>query len=434
MMTLDADVIIVGAGPAGSATALQLARAGQYVLLLDRHVFPRSKPCGDCLSAAASDVLRRLGLLERVCALPHAKLRGWRIIAPDGVWFAADFTTMAGTTGVEHALAVERARLDAALLDAAVDAGAEFRPNTHVRDVLRTTDGGVTGVVTGTGALRARAVVGADGLRSIVATRLGAIRRAPRLRKVSLTARLHAPTVASAVGEMHIGNGVVAGVAAIDPDGRCNVSVVADATRHGRGVAADPAGFTATALNSLPGLRERLPSTALGDVPLLASGPFDRPVHRVIYDGCVLVGDAAGYYDPFTGQGIHQALRSAELLAPVLLRALQEPRVMQHLLMPYALHRQRLLRGAHIVQHIVEAIVSRPRLASFAIARLAHAPTFAAALLGVTAGLYDPVRLLSPHALSSLLAHVDSPELMNDDDGGRAVHGRSRTALFPRRR
>lgn len=429
----DADVVIVGAGPAGSVTAMLLARAGARVVLLDRHAFPRPKPCGDCLSAAASDVLRRLGLLERVAALPHARLRGWRIIAPDGRAFTSDFTAMAGGARVEHALAVERARLDDALLAAAVAAGAEFRPRVHVRDVLRDAAGAVTGVVTGTGVLHARAVVGADGLRSVVATRLGVIRRAARLRKVSLTARLHAPALAAAAGEMHIGDGVVAGVAAVDRDGRCNVTIVADAARHGRAVAADPAAFAAAGLESLPRLRGRLSCAALADVPLLASGPFDRPVRRVIFDGCALVGDAAGYYDPFTGQGIHQALRSAELLAPVLVRALAQSPVSRRSLRPYATHRRRLLRDAGLLQHVIEAVVSRPRLACLAVARLAHAPDFASALLGVTAGLHGPLRLLSPHALSSLFAQSVTPEPL-DDDGGRAVHGRSRTALFSRRR
>jgi menaquinone-9 beta-reductase len=428
-----ADVIVAGAGPAGAVTALLLARAGVRVLLLDRQIFPRPKPCGDCLSAAASGVLRRLGLLERIGALAHARLEGWRIVAPDGSAFTSPFAATGGTTRVEYALAVERVRLDAALLAAAVEAGAEFRPRTHVRDVVYDSGGGVIGVVTGSGPLHARAVVGADGLRSIIATRLGAIRRAARLRKVSLTARLQAHGLARAAGEMHIGDGIVAGVAPLDRDGRCNVTVVADAARHGRAVAADPAAFVAAALHSLPRLRGRMKWSALGDVPLLASGPFDRPVRRVAFDGCALVGDAAGYYDPFTGQGIHQALRCAELLAPVLLRALEEPRVTSCTLRPYALQRQQLLRGAHALQHVIEAVVSRPRVACFAVRRLAHAHHFAVALLGVTAGLHGPIGLLSPPALFSLFAHHDSPEHLHDD-GGRAVHGRSNTALFSRRR
>jgi menaquinone-9 beta-reductase len=433
-MSRDADVVIVGAGPAGSVTALLLARAGVRVLLLDRHVFPRAKPCGDCLSAAASGVLRRLGVLERVHALPHALLRGWRIIAPDGGAFTARFAAAAGTIDVPHALAVERARLDAALLDAAIEAGAEFRPRVHVLELLRAPAGGVIGVATSGGSLTARAVIGADGLRSIVATRLGVIRHTARLRKVSLTAHIFAPQLAATAGEMHIGRGVVAGVAAVDLSGHCNVTVVADSARHGRAVAADPAGFVATALDSLPRLRGRVPVAALRVLPLLASGPFDRPVRHVVCDGCALVGDAAGYYDPFTGQGIHQALCSAELLAPVLLRALDRSAVVsRRALRTYARQRRRLLRHTNALQHAIEAVISRPHLAARAVASLARTPRFAGALLDVTAGLHGPLRLLSPRVLSSLFATPIPPEQLNDDPG-RAVRRRSRATVLPHRR
>ena len=429
----DADVIIVGAGPAGSVTALLLARAGVRVLLVDRHVFPRAKPCGDCLSAGASDVLHRLRLLDRVAAVPHARLDGWRICAPDGTAFTSRFAENAPGSAVDHALAVERARLDAALLAAATEAGAAFRSRVHVRDVLRDAAGHVTGIMTGSGAMHGRVVVAADGLRSIIATRLGAVRRGVHVRKVSLTAHVFAPELAGAAGEIHIGDRLVAGLAAVDGDGRCNLTVVGDAARYGRAVAADAAAFAAFALDSLPRLRGRLDWSALRDAPLLASGPFDRPVRSVVFDGCALVGDAAGYYDPFTGQGIHQALRSAELLGPVLLRALDGPRVTRRSLQPYAVQRLRLLRGSLALQHVIEAVVSRPRAACRMVARLQRAPSFAATMLGVIAGLHRPIRLISPHALSSLLTHHDSPEPV-DDDVGRAVHGRSRTALFPRRR
>src|SRR5688500_10950956 len=133
MMRPDAattDVIIVGAGPAGATTALLLARAGAGVLLLDRREFPRAKPCGDCLSAGASAILDRLGLTDAVHALPHARLRGWRISAPDGSTFSAKFAQRT------CALAVERRLFDGVLVAAAVSAGAHF-VQAHVTDVMR---------------------------------------------------------------------------------------------------------------------------------------------------------------------------------------------------------------------------------------------------------------------------------------------------------
>jgi menaquinone-9 beta-reductase len=401
-----AQVLVVGAGPAGSATALLLARAGYDVLILDRHDFPRAKPCGDCLSAAATPLLHRLGVLQDVQRLPHARLPGWRIFAPDGVSFTARFDdARAGTSAADaaDAMAIERASLDAALLRAAIAAGARFLGDTRVVDVIRGVDGTVHGVLTRDGPLRAKLTVGADGLRSIVARRLGAVTRPPRLRKLSLTLHFEGPRRAWPAGEMHVGDGICAGLAPVTGDGaRCNLTIVADADRFGRLVAADRRAFVERAVHALPALRGRLPTTALDGTSILTSGPFDRPVGRTVFHGAALVGDAAGYYDPFTGQGVHHALRAAELLAATADRALQHDDCSARRLAPYAAAVARLQRGPRVVQHGIEFVVGRPRLARFAIGRIRTAPAFAAALVAVTGDLAPATRLLAPAVLATL--------------------------------
>ena len=390
-------MIVVGAGPAGATTAMLLARAGADVLLLDRHHFPRHKACGDCLSAGANAVLSRLGLLASIDALPHAQLRGWRIVAPGGSSFCARFVAD------QTAFAVERHLLDATILRAALDAGARLRV-AHVTDVLRAADGTITGVCTRDAILRARVVVGADGLRSIIATRLGAVSRRPRIHRLSLTAHIDRALLGDDVGEMHTGHGLCVGIAPVTASGtRCNITVVVDADRLGRAAARDPRAFMAAAFAQLPGVRERVSAADLADVRLLASGPFDRPVSNVVFDGAVLVGDAAGYYDPFTGQGIFQAVASAELLAHCLTRSLRLPVVRAQHLAEYAAQRRRLLDGARIVQHAIHFILARPTCANRAIARVARAPRFAQALLGVTGDMLPAGVLLSPRVLGSFL-------------------------------
>jgi menaquinone-9 beta-reductase len=440
-----AQVIVVGAGPAGSATALLLARDGFDVLLLDRSAFPRAKPCGDCLSAGASAVLRRLGVLDRIEQLPHARLRGWRIVAPDGSEFRGSFATpdstapasaragpggarAAGPGGARtghtpgarpgtlptHALAVERYHLDAALADAACAAGARFITGVRVLDLARARDGRVNGVVLHDNVmndevlhdhvLRAPLVIGADGLRSVTARVLGAVRRPPRLRKVSLTMHIDRDIVDPDIGEMHSGDGVCAGVAALRSDAsRCNLTVVADADRFGRDIAGDSRAFMHRAVESLPALRGRILASDLRDGPLLASGPFDRPVSRAVFDGAALVGDAAGYFDPFTGQGVYQALAGAEILAGVAGEALRRGDTSARALMGYDARRRRLSRGPRLVQHAIEAVLARPRLASRAIARIGRARRFADTLVAVTGDTTPPHSLLAPRALLSLL-------------------------------
>jgi menaquinone-9 beta-reductase len=407
----DADVLVVGAGPAGSVLALLLARAGHDVLVLDRQQFPRRKACGDCLSAAATPLLARLRLLDRVLQLPHARLAGWRIFAPDGSAFSARFAELPHRHAPDHSLAVERAYLDDALLRAAIDAGARFSGGTAVRDLLRNNDGGVRGVITPDGTLRARLIVGADGLRSIVAQRLGAVTRPPRLRKLSLTMHLDFSPPDALFGEMHTGDGVCAGLAPLRGDeSRCNLTVVADAARFGRVVAADARAFVRSSLERLPGLRHRIPGSAMDDAEMLASGPFDRPVRPAAFDGAVLVGDAAGYYDPFTGQGVFQAMRGAELLAAVAHDALRANDCSARRLAAYDGALIRLRRGPRLVQRGIEHVLARPAVANVTIRRVAAAPAFARGIVAVTGDLAPATSLLQPRVLLSLL-HRSAQEI-----------------------
>jgi menaquinone-9 beta-reductase len=390
MSMADADVIVVGAGPAGAVCAMLLARAGHHVLLLDRAAFPRPKPCGDCLSAGATAVLAEIGLLSGVRELPHGRITEWRIHGPGGALFTGRIANPPG-----HAMSIERAVLDNHLVAAATAAGARLQQEVRVDDVLRGASGAVTGVLTSDGPRRARLVVGADGLRSVVASRLGAVRRPPRLRKVSFTLHIDAPLVDGHVGEMHGLGDACIGAAPVRADGlRCNLTLVATTRRYQRDTArqarsqdpfsaADPRrSFLRALLEATPHLLERLPEGALKQSPL-TSGPFDRPVRRVTFDGAALAGDAAGYYDPFTGQGVTHALRSAVLLARAADGALRSDDCSAAALQPYARALAAVLRAPRLLQRTVEAVLSRPTVADAAIGRLARAPVAADALISV---------------------------------------------------
>jgi menaquinone-9 beta-reductase len=398
-------IVIVGAGPAGATAALLLARAGAPVVIVERRPFPRPKPCGDCLSPGLTPLLQRMGVLDRVLALAPARLAGWRLAAPG----AASRTAFAD--GAE-ALALPREKLDAALLDAALEAGAGL-VRGRFAGVRR--NGALSLELAGRrGRLRAAFLVGADGLRSVVARRIHAIRRAPRIRKVSFTAHVRGVPDAGDWGEMHVARGLCAGLAPVGPAGPdrlWNLTVVLDrARRPPPGSRPDPPALLAM-LAVFPELAARLRDASFerhGDAgPLLASGPFDWPVRSAAAPGVALVGDAAGYFDPFTGQGIFQAVAGASLLAEEILAGGPGP---DTTLRRYAARQRRLAAEPRMLQHLIEAVMSRPALATAAIRRLDAAPAFARRVLAATGDLAPPRSLLSPGPLCTFLLPTSAKE------------------------
>jgi flavin-dependent dehydrogenase len=388
------EVVVVGGGPAGSATAAWLAEAGHDVLVLDRAHFPRRKPCAECVNPAGVAALRRLGAWDAVAAAGPARLDGWRIGALGGGSFDGCFR------GAVHGAGIPREVLDDILIRHAGSRGAEVRTGLRVTDLLRDARGRVAGVrAHGDGGEReigARLVVGADGLRSVVLRRLGLLARRPRLRKLALTAHVAGFDGRPARGEVHVsGRGGCLGIAPVG-NGLANATVVVPGERADE-VAGDPGGYydAALARYGFPHFRR------VDDV--MATGPFDCPVRRAVADGALLVGDAAGYYDPFTGQGIYRALRGAELAAAAAHDALAGGDVSAAALAPYERARRAAFGPGERMQRIVEAFVSRPRLLGAVARRFTARPALADAVIRVTGDVSPAGSLFAPRVLAGLV-------------------------------
>ena len=407
------DVAIVGAGPAGAASATHLARAGWRVVVIDRATFPRDKPCAESLSPAVEPLLAEVGALAEIEASHPARLRGFRIFAPDGSAFSGDFAGLRDAHGRSHyqtALSVPRLTLDMALVRAARSAGAEVREGWRLSQLARQPggdDGAPIWLLTPTAGapLRARLLIAADGLHSLVARRLGLHTPGP-LRKVALVAHLRGLAGLGEYGEMHVAGRRYVGVARLEPPAigdLCTVALVVDERREGRSLAGRPQAFLLETLATFPGLRDRLALVQVAR-PVLAASRLSVRARRLSAEGVLLVGDAAGYYDPFTGEGIFRGLRGAQLVALVAGAALSAGDVSAQTLARYdALHRA-TFRGHHTIEALIQAAVQVPPLMDGAASVLRHRQALADAILAATGDYLPPTDLLRPQMWRRLLA------------------------------
>ena len=430
-MTRDAQVLVVGGGPAGASTAWQLAASGLDVLVLDRARFPRDKTCAEYLSPQASRILDLMGALPAVEAAGAAQLAGMLVRAPSGDVIHGEFAAAHGFRGFrDRGLGIRRRSLDAILLDRARARGARVQEGARVIDVLRAqgTRGRAVGVRVldadgSTRELHAALVVGADGLRSVVGRRLGLARSFPWPRRLAFVAHFRGLPGVGTLGEMHVERDGFVGIADVG-HGVTNVAMVAPAGVARRGLAAhgSPAGFMLHWLAQAPQLAPRF-AQAERVSPVRATGPFATHARRAYAPGAALVGDAADFFDPFTGEGIYSGLRGGELLGPYAdeaARALDrigggDERAAGRALAEYEATRRREFGGKWWVERLIGLSVSHPALINRAASALARRRDLADLLVGVAGDFVPPTQVLNARYLWQLFGAAGTRRVPTGD-------------------
>lgn len=315
------DVAIVGAGPAGASCALALSRSGLKVCVIDKASFPRDKVCGDALSA---DVIKQLPMLSEKLARDFTTYEsrmpsyGVRLYAPDRTSVDLAFTTKGGTKGYVW----PRQEFDNLLVSQVkTEGGCDLLENVSVTDVTATPSE-VT-IHTSRQVLRARMVVGADGANSVVARLTGskAIDRGHH----SAGLRVYYEGVEGFHErnhiELHFFGKILPGYLWIFPmqGGRANVgigmlsSVVARRRINLRRTLEE-------LLLTDPHLRERFINARPLESVKGHGLPLGSVKRRLSGSRFLLVGDAASLIDPFTGEGVGNAIRSGRVAADHIVR------------------------------------------------------------------------------------------------------------------
>jgi flavin-dependent dehydrogenase len=354
------DAIVIGAGPAGSLAARELAAGGARVLLVEHRRFPRAKVCGGCLNGRALAVLRAASL-------------GSLVVRSGGVpleEFQLRFRGRQVRLELPIGAALSRARLDAELVAAATDVGAHFLPETRAL---------VGGFGTGTRRvhlqrrgetreLAARVVLVAAGLghRCLPPGSTAQTHIAPGS---PIGAGCRIPQAPACYGSgtifMAIGRQGYVGLVRLE-DGSLNVAAALQPEflrRHGTPAAAAE-GILAE--SGFP------PIDTLGSACWQGTVPLTRRTRPPAEERLFLLGDAAGYVEPFTGEGIAWALASGRVIAPMALRAIA--RWDQGLVRDWDVLHNRLVRRRQIVSRAAAAALHRPWLAHLGFEALNRMP------------------------------------------------------------
>jgi len=388
------DAVVAGGGPAGSACALLLARAGLGVTLVERANFPRRKVCGEYLNSGAVAALDRLGVLDDVRR--HGfPLRGVRLMPPGAPGIELPFT--------HGALACERETLDAILLRAAVYAGVTV-VRGRVEDVLRDRnriDGVWVRNEDGTAyEVRARWTVGADGCGSIVARRAGLLGLTWGTPRFAVGGHYAGFGDLGGCVEMYVGAGAYFALNPLSHD-LTNVMVVVPKTALAKWSRFVDEGVAGKAAELGRGHRSFAKAQRMG--ARAAAGPLAHNVRAAAASGVLLAGDAAGFLNPFTGQGVFLALTSAEHAAQTIVASAAHRSNEARAFAAYARERRADLAARKRLSAAIGWLIDVAPLARRAAANLARRPQLGEALVGALSGMRPPQSALVPGVLGGLV-------------------------------
>lgn len=377
------DILIIGGGPAGAFAARQLARANFKVTVLEKSEKAKRKVCGEYLCPLGLDLLRKEGLEDAVLG-SFPRLRGMKIVTASSTVVMTDFPFPQKFEGVS----VNREHFDANILRAAESAGAEVLRGVEVKSIERQSE--YWCVTTTQNVFLTRVLIGADGRKSFVSK---TFQNDVELdgRRVAIHAFVQRAEMNQRYGEMHLfKNGAYIG---LNPtgDNEMNFSLVTDAEDLKK------LGGPMQALNfymAESAILSRQYKPFSDEKQVTATFPIQHRTYSILPAlNVALVGDAAGFVDPLTGEGMYNALLSAQLLSEQL-RASGAGRltVPQEAFFNYQRQYNRVLKEKIILNRVFQKLIRHPwvieKIAGFLLKRRSRADAF----IGIIGNIYSPLQ------------------------------------------
>ena len=399
------DIVVIGGGPAGCAMALDLNSRGYNVALCDQAKFPRDKVCGEFISPGADPILEQLGVLNAIEALTPKRLKGVAISSYESKELGIDYPVATESGLRPTSLSVPRFQLDALFLKQVQSAGVKVFEQHKVTDFIfnESCVAGVKGwdETKTSFSIDCKLVVDAGG-RNAASLRKFSLKREPKgSTKIAFSAHWQGVVLPKDYCYMHVSRPGYTGISSVGND-RTNVVMVVEGSAFAGGKIEKPKDFYHRVLMQNHRRSKMLESgERIEPVRFVESLAFS--VKPVPCGGLMLVGDATGFIDPFTGEGIYLSLRSSQLAGEVIHAGFNNSNFSRNVLSVYDQRRQQEFGGKFLLSRVLQWLICNRPFCNRVMKTLSSNRGLAEMLVGVIGDVLPAEKVVSLRFISKLL-------------------------------